>query len=97
RYARRRVAPDLAADVAAEVFVIAWRRLADLPESPLPWLYGVARRVVANQIRAEGRAARLQDRISAQPVPIGGSDPAVEVTASLTLAAAFDRLTPEDR
>jgi len=35
-----------AADLLAETFLIAWRRLDDIPDGhPLPWLYGVARRV----------------------------------------------------
>lgn len=53
-YALRRVAaPEDAADVVAETFLIAWRRCADVPpggEARL-WLYGVARRVLANHVR----------------------------------------------
>ena len=61
RYARRRVGPDASADVAADTFAIAWRRFAELPHDPLPWLYGVARRVVANHRRGAERAGRLVD------------------------------------
>ena len=52
-YALRRCAPDDAADVASETFVVAWRRIADIPDEPAvrPWLFGVARRVLANQRR----------------------------------------------
>jgi DNA-directed RNA polymerase specialized sigma24 family protein len=52
---RRTGRPDDAADVIAETFLTAWRRLADVPagEAARPWLFGVARRVLAN------RAARL--------------------------------------
>lgn len=40
RYAVRRVADEeVARDVTAEVFAIAWRRVGELPERPLPWLY----------------------------------------------------------
>ena len=35
--------PELADDVTAETFLVAWRRLADVPAEPLPWLIGVAR------------------------------------------------------
>jgi RNA polymerase sigma-70 factor (ECF subfamily) len=37
----------MAPDVVAETFLVAWRRLDDVPADPLPWLYGVARRVLA--------------------------------------------------
>lgn len=37
-YALRRVPPDQARDVAAETFLIAWRKRADLPAAVLPWL-----------------------------------------------------------
>jgi RNA polymerase sigma-70 factor, ECF subfamily len=49
-----------AEDVAAETFTIAWRKLAVIPsDEPLPWLYAVARRVLANQRRGLGRRERL--------------------------------------
>jgi hypothetical protein len=35
-YAARRVAQDVVDDVASDVFVVAWRRLEDVPEDPLP-------------------------------------------------------------
>lgn len=52
RDAWRRVGPGDAADVVAETFTAAWRRLCDVPEDmPLPWLYGVARNLLANRAR----------------------------------------------
>ncbi|MFC8423300.1 RNA polymerase sigma factor [Streptomyces sp. PU_AKi4] len=50
-------------EVVAEVFTVAWRRRADLPASPLPWLYGVARNCLANAVRGQGRRRRLVDRL----------------------------------
>ena len=50
-YAVRRVAdPADAADVVAETYLVAWRRLDDVPAGACarPWLFGVARRVLAN-------------------------------------------------
>jgi RNA polymerase sigma-70 factor (ECF subfamily) len=62
-YALRRAAdPDDAADIVAETFLIAWRRLAEVPvdgEARL-WLYGTARYVLANH----GRSARRRDRLT---------------------------------
>jgi RNA polymerase sigma-70 factor (ECF subfamily) len=52
-YALRRVPREDAADVVAETFLVAWRRVDEVDErSALPWLYGVARRVVLSQQRA---------------------------------------------
>ena len=49
-----------AEDVAAETFTIAWRKLDAIPaDEPLPWLYAVARRVLANHRRGNGRRERL--------------------------------------
>ncbi|MET7739388.1 sigma-70 family RNA polymerase sigma factor [Streptomyces sp. NPDC005385] len=50
-------------EVVAEVFTVAWRRRNDLPATPLPWLYGVARHCLANAVRGYGRRRRLLDRI----------------------------------
>jgi hypothetical protein len=67
-YAVRRVgSPDDVADVVAEVFTIAWRRLARIPEPPADrlWLYGVARRVVAGKLRSARRRRQLTARLQA--------------------------------
>lgn len=65
-YARRRVATDAdAQDVVSETFAIAWRRMPEVPDADaaLPWLYGVARRVLANQRRGNQRRADLSARL----------------------------------
>jgi RNA polymerase sigma-70 factor (ECF subfamily) len=58
-YARRRVGPDLAEEVVAETFLVAWRRLDRVAPDPLPWLLVVARNTIANQRRATGRRDAL--------------------------------------
>lgn len=65
---RRCDRPEDAADVTAETFVVAWRRLRHVPagDGTRPWLYGVARRVLANQRRGEGRRAALGARLRTQ-------------------------------
>jgi RNA polymerase sigma-70 factor (ECF subfamily) len=62
-YVRRRAAPSVADDVIADTFLVAWRRLDDVPDPALPWLLGVARRLLANQRRRDVRAAALYDRL----------------------------------
>ncbi len=65
-YALRRTAsPEDAADVVADTFLVAWRRLGEVPCGPRArlWLFGVARRAVANQRRGELRRQRLAEEI----------------------------------
>ena len=64
RYLRRRTADDHE-DLTTEVFVVAWRRRGELPAEPLPWLYGVARKVLANHRRGDARRAALAERAAA--------------------------------
>ena len=73
-YARRRVDPDAAADVVAETFLVAWRRLDAVPEDALPWLYGVARKVIGNQRRAHRRSRALVDRLGRTGVAEASAD-----------------------
>ncbi len=73
-YCRRRIAPEEASEVAAEVFAVAWRRLDSVPAEPRAWLLGVARRLLANRRRAATRRARLLDRIRGE---VAGAVPGV--------------------
>lgn len=65
-YCVRRLGGDEASDALAEVFAVAWRRIDDVPsdEMALPWLYGVARRVVSDHYRSRGRRSRLIRKLS---------------------------------
>ncbi|MDA4891444.1 RNA polymerase sigma factor [Streptomyces sp. CCM_MD2014] len=65
RYVARRLAGHAGEveEVVAEVFTVAWRRRAELPRAPLPWLYGVARNCLANAVRGQGRRRRLLARL----------------------------------
>ncbi|HEX4089948.1 MAG TPA: RNA polymerase sigma factor [Trebonia sp.] len=68
-YALRRTgSADDAADVIAETFLIAWRRIDDVPagQDARPWLYGVARRVLANQRRGQQRQTALGERLRSE-------------------------------
>jgi RNA polymerase sigma-70 factor, ECF subfamily len=95
-YALRRVGREDAADVVAETFLVAWRRLDDVPagRGARLWLYGTARRVLANQQRGKRRRERLSERIRAEPVLRAGPtpDPGFE-----TASAAFAALRTADR
>lgn len=65
RYALQHAEQGSAEDVTSEVFMIAWRRRADVPEPPLPWLLGVARNLLRKQVVARHRRQRLADRVAA--------------------------------
>jgi RNA polymerase sigma-70 factor (ECF subfamily) len=92
-YARRRSSVTTADEVVADVFLVAWRRLDQVPEEPLPWLLGVARRVLANRRRADGRAAALRDRLAGLPRL---SEPVHEAVDG-RVAGALARLGERDR
>ena len=98
RFLYRR-APDLSvADLAAEVFLVAWRRWEPMPDSRrLPWLYVVARNVLSNEVRGRQRYRRLTDRVAAYSPPPVEADHADEVSERQTVAAAFDQLGEADR
>ena len=70
-YALRRADPETARDVAAETFVVAWRRFEQAPASPRPWLFGIARRMLANARRGIRRKQALVQRLSAQREVMG--------------------------
>ncbi|MEX1173698.1 MAG: sigma-70 family RNA polymerase sigma factor [Chloroflexota bacterium] len=92
-YTMRRT-PTLAdaEDATAETFTIAWRKLASVPtDDALPWLYAVARRVLANQRRGNGRRERLASLLKveedvATPLRLGNDrdGPAFLALASLS-------------
>lgn len=98
-YALRRVEdPEDAADVLAETFLVAWRRSADIPAGPQArlWLYGVARRTLANQRRGELRRARLNERLRTELVD-AINDWAPPDDGAGEAIAALGRLDPRDR
>lgn len=96
KYAARRVGAGAADEIVAETFLVAWRRLDRVPDSALPWLYGTARRVIANEYRRRYRAGRLTDRIRAQPA-VPCVDPGDAVPESMRIHQALARLSERDR
>lgn len=99
-YALRRVerAED-ATDIVAETFLIAWRRGTEMPDGDEArlWLYGVARRVLANQQRGGRRRERLGARLRERLAAVVVADPAGEVSQRVTVRAALERLGELDR
>jgi RNA polymerase sigma-70 factor (ECF subfamily) len=99
-YAIRRTEDRTAAeDAVSETFLIAWRRLDAMPAEALPWLLGVARKVLANQRRAAGRRAPDGPLVPLEAVADLDSRAAVAdlVADRQAFAAAFARLSDADR
>lgn len=63
-YSLRRVSREDALDVVAETFLVAWRRLDDIPEDPIPWLLRVASNVMSNQERSARRRDALKAKLT---------------------------------
>ena len=54
-----------AEDIASDVFAVAWRRIDDLNwETAKPWLFGIARRILANNRRSAERRGMLKEKVS---------------------------------
>lgn len=105
RYLARRTDPDAAEDVLAETLLVCWRRVEEVPDLPLPWVYAVARNCLHNAQRAARRQDRVAARIMAQPTDPGPPDdqPLHEALAALRPEEAellrlwaWEQLTPAE-
>lgn len=99
-YAVTRAGRELADEVVADTFLVAWRRFAVLPRAaPLPWLLAVARNVVRERFRAEARlqavAAEMRAWTSDEELLV--ADVADGVAERAAVLAALARLSEEDR
>ena len=104
RYVGRRLGPDAAEDIVAEVFLTAFRqRHTYQPSQPdaRPWLYGIATNLIGRHRRAEVRMYRALARTGADPATEPFTDEVeARVTAAGTarpLAAALARLPAAHR
>jgi RNA polymerase sigma factor (sigma-70 family) len=66
RYVRRRVeSPELAEELAADVFRVVWQKWHDQPRSDIAWLLTVARNLIGNAYRSRDRVVALQAKLRA--------------------------------
>lgn len=75
----------------AETFTVAWRRWEQVPPDPLPWLYGVARRVIAAERRRQQRADSLSCQLSMRPAPTGDAKQLRETLDALVTLRPTDQ------
>jgi RNA polymerase sigma-70 factor, ECF subfamily len=98
-YAVSRAGRQLAEEITSEVFLIAWRRLAELPAHELPWLLTVARNVAASEFRA----IRAQQSIAAElrawttEAEMATGDVADQITERIAVLTALAALAEPDR
>ncbi len=99
-YVARRVPAAEVDDLVAEVFAVAWRKRDEVPtQRPLPWLYGVAWRVVQHGWRSGGRWRRLRSKVRSEP-SVSAASAAEEWHRSDEHRRAVDaarRLSPDDQ
>ena len=95
RYGYRRLYDlEAAHELAQDVFVVTWRRRRDVPTEVLPWLYAVARRLLANEWRARRTAAE-----TVAPPPDHGwvAEPSDLIAAVMDVNTALATLSEADR
>lgn len=95
-YVRRQCHEADCDDVLAEVYLVAWRRYAELPADPVPWLLGTARKTLAHLWRSRDRQQRLAAELQGV-AQLAGPDCAVEAVERADLLAALAALEPHDR
>ncbi|WP_249998463.1 RNA polymerase sigma factor [Actinoplanes sp. M2I2] len=96
RFVSRRVPPDEAEDIVSTVYLTASRRFAEVPEDARPWLFGVARRTMANQTRGWLRRRALDVRLTAVE-PAEAYDDSAGAATRLDLQRAWQGLSAADR
>lgn len=85
--------PADAADLLSETFVVAWRRRDRMPAEPEQarmWLFGVARRVLANAARGAARRSDLTAKFRAHLEQLPTEHIDIEL---LDIRAALDALS----
>jgi RNA polymerase sigma factor (sigma-70 family) len=100
QFARRRVGADASQEIVAETFLVAWRRLHDIPSPALPWLYRVATLEVANFQRRQIRSLQVQRAIRESLLSEGSPQQANhddDVDVARVIARAFESLGAADQ
>jgi RNA polymerase sigma-70 factor (ECF subfamily) len=93
RYVWRRD-PALADDVVAETFLVAWRRLEEMPADARPWLIGVARNIRLNARRSTRRQQAVATRLTETAPETAAPESSREGDA---VRAALEKLSPADQ
>lgn len=98
-FSMRRVSGrEIAEDVVADTFAVAWRRRDQIADPALPWLYAIAGNVIANQYRSTSRRHNLDLRLRHEGGAVASdSDPAESLGRRDAFSAAFALLAEPER
>ena len=100
RYVQRRcINTEEARDTLSEVFLVAWRRLEDIPagkEARL-WLFGVARNLVKTSWRKRKRSSDLVNRIGNEISTKSPTDEELDNSGVLKIIKALQFLNENDQ
>jgi RNA polymerase sigma-70 factor, ECF subfamily len=98
RYALARVDPETAKDAVADTFLVAWRRLDEVPDVARSWLLGVTRRTLSDQRRSHRRQHTLAQRLASTALGSESSPEAIDGIADrFVVMGALRGLRKADR
>jgi len=100
RYVQRRsINTEEARDTLSEVFLVAWRRLEDIPagQEARLWLFGVARNLVKTSWRKRKRRGDLVVRIGSEMSTRGTTDEELDNSGVLKIVKALQFLSENDQ
>ncbi|WP_137725880.1 RNA polymerase sigma factor [Prescottella subtropica] len=97
-YSCRHVDHHTAQEVVSETFMVAWRRLPDVPDRALPWLLVVARNIMSNHNRSARRRDALTEKMF-RVERVARSAPGADITVTdrAEVLAALAALTETER
>jgi RNA polymerase sigma-70 factor, ECF subfamily len=95
-YLVSRAGHQIAEEVASETFLVAWRRLSEIPEAELPWLIGVARNRLSDAYRSAFRTSALDEEMRSWVETVSG-DVADDVVERAAVLRALATLSDDDR
>jgi RNA polymerase sigma-70 factor, ECF subfamily len=98
-YARSRVGPQAAEELASETFLVVWARLDQVPGAVVPWLLGITRNLVRERRRAAGRQVELAAALdlTTRAVDLVAGDVADQVVERAAALRALASLSDADR
>ncbi len=96
KFAQRRAHPDHAEDVVADAFLVAWRRLDELPrehDDARAWVFGIARNRLLNERRGDQRRRALGVRLADTTPRPPADTPADLIVSRVDLGNAWSVLS----
>lgn len=96
-YALRRTDRATAEDVLADVFLVVWRRLHELPSDPRSFLLGTARKTLANHRRTVARQQAVGERLFHERPAANDGPHAADAGDDPEILRALAQLSESDR